>query len=50
MGAGDVLFGNANVDDTTAIEAILSGSAVVADDVTSWVHNNKVYFAIVKAA
>jgi len=51
MGAGDItILGGYDVDDSTAIDTALTGAVVVADIFTSWVHNNQVYFAIVKAA
>ena len=51
MAAGDItILGPFDVDDSAAIDTALSGAVVVADDFTSWVHANKVHFAIVKAA
>ena len=51
MGAGDItILGPFNVDDAATIDAALTGAVVVADIFTSWTYNNKVYFAIVKAA
>ena len=51
MAAGDITtLGGYDVDDSTAIDTALTGAVVVADIFTSWVHNNQVYFAIVKAA
>ncbi|NHZ84439.1 MAG: hypothetical protein GWP19_00985 [Planctomycetia bacterium] len=51
MAAGDItMLGPFDVDDATAIDTALTGQVVVADTFTSWVYNNKIYFAIVKAA
>jgi len=51
MGAGDItVLGPYNCNDTTTIDAALTGAVVVADDIVSWVANNQVWFAIVKAA
>ena len=51
MGAGDItIVGPANVDDSAAIILLLSGAAIVADDITSWTAGNQVWFGIVKAA
>jgi len=51
MAAGDItVLGPYDVDDKTAIDAGLTGQVVVADDIVSWVANNSVWFAIVKAA
>lgn len=51
MAAGDItVLGGYDVDDATSIDAALLGAVVVADTFTSWVYNNQVYFAIVKAA
>ena len=51
MAAGDItMLGPFQVDDASTIDAALTGAVVVADDFTSWVYNNQVYFAIVKAA
>jgi len=51
MAAGDItMLGPFDVDDATAIDTALTGAVVVADDFTSWVYQNQVYFAIVKAA
>ena len=51
MGAGDItMLGPFDVNDAATIDTALTGAVVVADIFTSWVHNNQVYFAIVKAA
>ena len=51
MGAGDItMLGPFDVDDASAIDTALTGAVIVTDIFTSWVHLNKVYFAIVKAA
>jgi len=38
------------VGDKTAIDTAVTGQAVVADDITSWVSDRQVWFLIVKAA
>ena len=51
MAAGEVnTFGPYTIGDETAISAGLSGSVVVADDVTAWTDGQNVFFAVVKAA
>ena len=51
MAAGDItILGGFDVDDATTIDTALTGAVIVADLITSWVYNNQVYFAIVKAA
>ena len=51
MAAGDItMLGPFDVDDATTIDTALTGAVVVADIFKSWVHLNKIYFAIVKAA
>ena len=51
MAAGDItVLGPFDVGDETGIDTALTGQVVVADDFTSWVYQNQVYFAIVKAA
>ncbi len=50
MATGNVtVVGPANVNDSAAIVALLSGAAVVGDDLTSWTALNQVWFAIVEA-
>ena len=51
MAAGDItMLGGFDVDDAATIDTNLTGAVVVADLIVSWVYNNQVYFAIVKAA
>ena len=52
MAAGDVLvLGPFPADDTTAIDAGITGQGVVvADDITVHVENGNVYYTIIKAA
>ena len=51
MAAGDItVLGPYNVGDTSAIDTALTGQVVVADDITSYVAKNQVWFVIVKAA
>lgn len=51
MAAGDItILGGFDVDDATTIDTALTGAVIVTDLITSWVYNNQVYFAIVKAA
>lgn len=51
MAAGDItVLGPYPAGDKAAIDTALTGAVVVADEITSWVVGNAVYFAIVKAA
>lgn len=51
MAAGDItILGPFAVGDNSAIDTALTGQVVVADDITSWVSDRQVWFAIVKAA
>ena len=50
MGAGDItILGPYLIGDKTAIDAALTGQAVVADDILCWHDMQYVYFGIVKA-
>ena len=51
MGAGDItVLGPYDVGDETGIDTALTGQVVVADNITSYVSDRQVWFAIVKAA
>ena len=51
MGAGDiVVLGPYGVGDSAAIIAGISGSIVVADDVTAHESKGQVFYTVVKAA
>ena len=51
MGAGDcTVLGPYAVGANSTISTAISGAALVADDIVSWVSDRQVWFAIVKAA
>ncbi len=51
MAAGDItVLGPYDVGDETGIDTALTGQVVVADNITSYVSDRQVWFAIVKAA